>query len=50
MPAALRDVRYQVKSGKHLLAPSISEFDPMQTWPRLPLRGEKGRGLDLLPC
>jgi hypothetical protein len=31
MPAALRDVRSQGQSGKHLLAVSISPFDPNRT-------------------
>jgi hypothetical protein len=28
MPTALRDVRYQGRSGNHLLALSFSAFDP----------------------
>jgi hypothetical protein len=31
MPTALRDVRSQGQSGKHLLAASISPFDPTRT-------------------
>jgi hypothetical protein len=31
MPTVLRDVRYWMNSGKHLLAASISEFDPSAT-------------------
>src|SRR5258706_15414557 len=36
MPTALRKVRYQGQSGKHLLAVSISLFDPDRTsaWPK----------------
>jgi hypothetical protein len=31
MPTALRDVRSQEQSGKHLLTVSSSQFDPMRT-------------------
>ena len=31
MPTALRNVRYQGQSGKHVLALSFSGFDPEQT-------------------
>jgi hypothetical protein len=31
MPTALRDVRSQEQSGKHLLTVSSSQFDPQQT-------------------
>jgi len=31
MPTALRDVRSQEKSGKHMLALSFSGFDPQRT-------------------
>jgi hypothetical protein len=31
MPTLLSDVRCWVNSGKHLLALSISEFDPIRT-------------------
>jgi hypothetical protein len=31
MPTALSDVRFRVESGKHLLAASISPFDPNRT-------------------
>jgi hypothetical protein len=31
MPTALRDVRSQGQSGKHLLALSFSAFDPNRT-------------------
>jgi len=31
VPTALRDVRFQRQSGKHLLAASISPFDPSAT-------------------
>jgi hypothetical protein len=31
MPAALRDVRYQEQSGKHLLTVNSSQFDPTRT-------------------
>jgi hypothetical protein len=32
MPTALRDVRSQGQSGKHMLASSFSGFDPTRTW------------------
>ena len=32
MPTALRDVRSQGQSGKHVLALSFSGFDPVQTF------------------
>src|SRR6476620_5780423 len=32
MPTLLSDVRCWVNSGKHLLAASISPFDPERTW------------------
>jgi hypothetical protein len=32
MPTALRDVRSQEQSGKHLLAVSFSVFDPSRTF------------------
>jgi hypothetical protein len=38
MPTALRDVRSQGQSGKHLLALSFSGFDPPET-----LAGSKSR-------
>jgi quercetin dioxygenase-like cupin family protein len=31
MPTALRNVRYQGQSGKHVLALSFSGFDPTRT-------------------
>ena len=31
MPTPLLSVRYRVRSGKHLLAASISAFDPQRT-------------------
>jgi hypothetical protein len=31
MPTALRNVRYQGQSGKHVLASSFSGFDPLRT-------------------
>jgi hypothetical protein len=37
IPTALRDVRSQGQSGKHMLALSFSDFDPERTSPsRLP--------------
>jgi hypothetical protein len=33
MPTALRDVRSQGQSGKHILALSFSGFDPTRTSP-----------------
>jgi hypothetical protein len=38
MPTALRDVRSQEQSGKHLLTVSSSQFDPTQTLQLLPRR------------
>jgi hypothetical protein len=35
MPTALRDVRSQEQSGKHLLAVSFSVFDPERTCPAI---------------
>ena len=32
MPTALRNVRYQGQSGKHMLSGSFSVFDPEQSW------------------
>jgi hypothetical protein len=32
MPTALRDVRSQGQSGKHLLTLSFSGFDPLRKW------------------
>jgi hypothetical protein len=38
MPTALRDVRSQGQSGKHLLALSFSAFDPnADIWPKPPM-------------
>jgi hypothetical protein len=41
MPTALRDVRSQGQSGKHLLALSFSGFDPTET-----LAAPNGNALD----
>jgi hypothetical protein len=35
MPTALRNVRYWLNSGKHLLALSFSGFDPQETSARM---------------
>jgi hypothetical protein len=36
MPTALRNVRFQGQSGKHVLASSFSVFDPTRTFATLP--------------
>src|SRR5258708_26046213 len=36
MPTALRNVRSRGQSGKHMLAWSVSDFDPERTWPPPP--------------
>jgi hypothetical protein len=42
MPTALRDVRSQGQSGKHMLALSFSGFDPTLTLATLPRKQKLG--------
>jgi adenylate cyclase len=51
MPTALRNVRYQGQSGKHVLALSLSGFDPIRSftrvtdrWPSRLIRGPRSSG------
>jgi hypothetical protein len=37
MPSALRNVRFEGQSGKHMLASSFSGLDPKRTWWLRPL-------------
>src|SRR5258708_6885112 len=53
MPTALRNVRYQGQSGKHVLALSFSGFDPLQACPIMSGQGSRsqpGEKLRLLCC